>query len=251
MSVTPVQWPVFYLPAGRPDSEIFDTTLDGQYTNFVVLGPRSNVGASQPDTSRWVAFSHPGTLDQKALAYRVNAAVTMPVSTGAGPSVPVVLRQGEKDVLRQEYVDFQIADLMPARTELKAAGDVHSRHFTYAELTGGSDYSVAFLTNGFLSHLDDLRDSTGYALPINSGFRNPVHHRFHIARRPGQPVALRSNHQSGNAADIDVGRELIRWVDVRSEAIKIGMCSEPLLLSTVDHVHVDWRGGRPNCPLGW
>lgn len=90
------------------------------------------------------------------------------------------------------------------------------------------DYGVAFLDDDFVTHLDDLRDSVSSALPVTSGFRNPVHHRFHFPRAPGDRIAVLSNHQSGNAADITVGLSQDRFDLIKRNAIAVGMCVEPV-----------------------
>lgn len=112
----------------------------GASTQFTVTGPET--APQRPDTMRWVAFSHPGTLAQKALSYVVTAAVTQPDGTPV-VSPPVRLRQIAKDVLRQEYLDFGIGGLMPARVEMKTAPDITLRHFSFAEVTTAADYAVA------------------------------------------------------------------------------------------------------------
>lgn len=246
-----VQWLVKDDTTDRVKSGPPITPDAGLRTSFEVLGPRyPNL---RPDTSRWVAFQHPGELDQKALAYRIVASV----ATGGESAVQspaVIVRQKETDVMRQEYIDFGITSIMPPRGEIlttAAYSRLGVRHFSFEELTRMEDYTVAFLNSEFLSHLDDLRDSVGYALTISSGFRNPVHHRFHLTRRAGDGVRTRSNHQSGNAADIDVGRDSKKWNWVGAKAKALQMCVEPVDASTLDHVHVDWRGGRSNCPPRW
>lgn len=243
----PVQWSVVDEPGDALQSGTVPAPAPGFQTQFDVPGPL--IAAQTPDTSRWIAYTHPGDLNQKALAFTVTATAHRPDGS-AVESTPIVLHQHQKDVLRQEYVDFGITAILPARTQLKSAADFASRHFTFAELTD-VDYSVAFLTNELISHLDDLRDSVGSALPATSGYRNPVHHRFHFPRPVGARIATRSNHQSGNAADIGVGLSQARFDLVKRRAIEVGLCVEPVLQSTLSHIHVDWRNGRRACPGGW
>jgi hypothetical protein len=61
----------------------------------------------EQDVERWRRFTHPGTLDQKSLAFRV-VAVVEDAGGERHESEPAVVRQDEIDTIRQEYVDIPV-----------------------------------------------------------------------------------------------------------------------------------------------
>lgn len=193
----------------------------------------------------WNTFgAHPGDSARKTLAYEVRAEVT--VNGVTIRSAPSRVRQSRFDTMRQEYFDYAVNEV-PDSADRADSATTRVRHFEWDELNHGDYLEVAFLKTGLTTRLTDLRDSVNSALPLTSTYRNPVHHRFHIVRRPGEEVALQSNHQSGNAADIRTASDTTRWTLIAKYAKLVGLCVEPMRESSVNHVHVDWRGGRAMC----
>ncbi len=201
---------------------------------------------AQP-AARW-RLPHGTSWADKALAFRVVAEA--PSFFGPAPMRDAAtVRQREVDVLRQEYVDFGIP--VPAPDDVRSPADlVGLTRFAWSELNQG-DYGVAVLAPVLLTKLGEMERAAGRALVLNSVFRNPAHHRFHMSVSGGGRAAQLSQHQYGTAVDVATSRDRRTWDNLRAAAKSVGACAEPLNISTVNHVHADWRSGAPQCPKGW
>jgi hypothetical protein len=145
----------------------------------------------------------------------------------------------ELDNLRQEYY----AKGIPVPTPTEFTQSKSSAKFSFSQLKT-SGYSWAILRDTLLNNLDAIAshmESKGYKVQLNSVYRNPMH--------PSSSGT--SQHQYGTAVDIQVfdfdGSGGIRdeedWNLLREITDKYGpVYTEPVLLSGVGHVHVDWRG---------
>lgn len=211
------------------------------------------------EASRWNGVPHPGSLDQKSLAFRIVASVT---SEGERhESEPEEVRQDEIDTIRQEYLDLG-RKRHPARSDL---GRSDSPNFTAAELNHG-DYGYWWANPRLLDGLEEVREGvrrdliaagrTFTGLVLTSAFRNPVHHSIHVGA-----AARESQHQYGTAADIRVwGHDDLTRTEffdlLRRVAKKAGACYEPEQTirahstdgKTLTHAHLAWQG---DCPGGW
>jgi hypothetical protein len=195
-------------------------------------------------TARWKGFRHKGLLKQKSLSYVIKAKATRGGKTVESEEVQVT--QNEMDTMRQEYIDFGFP--MPASSSVRRAGDPGFSSALFGQLNQG-DYSVAFLSEVLPTIIATLMAVIPNSVEhINSGFRNPVHHQYHISAKP---KTNKTPHAQGNGLDLSVGRNKDVWEIAKIQAIKLGLCIEPLEKSTLSHIHVDWRGGRRYCPINW
>ena len=112
-------------------------------------------------------------------------------------------------------------------------------------------YNVGYLSGDLIKNLPALRDSLGKPVVLTSGFRNPVHQRWHIQVSGGGTPSPTSTHQQGKAVDIRTGSDSSVWRRITKTASFLGACIEPIEASTVDHVHAEWTGGRSTCKPGW
>lgn len=223
-----------------------DVVASAAPTTAPTPGPSSAVDVPAQSTDRWHQ-PHGTAWTKKALAFKVTAEAS---AFGLPPlRDSAVVRQREADVLRQEYLDFDIP--VPAASDLKTAADVAGlTRFSWPQLNQG-DYSTAVLTSTVLAKLNEIDVVTGYAMRLTSVFRNPAHQRFHIDVSGGGPPAPHSQHQYGTAFDVATFRNLVTWNRFQKAAKAAGACTEPLKISTLNHVHADWRAGAPACPAGW
>lgn len=170
---------------------------------------------------------------------------TVTVDANVVRSDAVTVRQHEFDTLQQEYEDFGVDQPgeTSARTNLSVGG------ISWNQLNRG-DYSIAFVDNRLIGGLEQLQGLVPFVVTLSSGYRNPVHHRYHIEVSGGGSPAPYSIHQSGLAVDIQTGGDRARWEQLRRTAWGLGACVEPMTLSTVDHVHADWRP-LTQCAPAW
>lgn len=225
---------------------------DGLSTEFTVPKPTQG-------RERWPA-AHPGTLDEKALAYRVRAYYVQ--GTDTTWSDPVVLRQAEHDVLRQEYIDYAKRSV-PQR---KDVGAFSTTHFEPEEFNGG-DYTIFASTPGLRAGVEAFRaevkavvEGAGNSFPgmtITSSFRNPVHHHKHKNFKSQE-----SQHLYGNAADVRIWgygftrEEMFAEMKILAKKTTVNACYEPESVvkrasadkKTLTHFHLDFRSP---CPAGW
>jgi len=142
----------------------------------------------------------------------------------------------ERDQIIQEYVDFGV-NFVPTCGDFTQ--DASSAHFSFAELNTG-DYSWAIIRDRLLTGLETTRSNYGYPMLVNSGYRNPARN----ARIGG---ASQSRHMYGDAADIAAG-DCPTWNALAEAACRAGAWVEPISLSGVGHVHMDWGHAGTNCP---
>jgi hypothetical protein len=249
--------------AGRVKWQVVDDPSDGvsspQVSAADGLSTSFTVGQPANPRNRWPA-DHPGALGDKALSYVARAYYV----TDAGDTIwsaPVTIRQHEKDVLRQEYLDFRKATV-PDREGL---GQHSTTHFSAAELNFG-DYTVfpamPRLRTGieaFRTLVGDYLTGAGYTfngLTVTSSFRNPVHHHVHENLR-----TVESQHLYGNALDVRIwnlgpSREVV-FEEMKSIAKdpSVDACYEPEHVvraasrtRELSHFHIDFRA---TCPAGW
>jgi hypothetical protein len=202
----------------------------------------------------------PGSLPEKRLSVRVVASVS--VSGQTYTSAPVAVTQDEIDVARQEYIDL--------RSDLIQAGvmEVPPRAFWVASQPGMNtgDYTRDVERPEMLGAFAALQSAVtqrGFQpLTVVGGFRNPVHHTFHVGAHYRGSV-----HQRGYAVDIGIlpGRTpdvppagmtseaYFDWIRSIVWNTIPGGCFEPAgkiieEAGSLNHAHVDWR---PGCPSGW
>ena len=253
-----VQWKVVDDPADQSNSGKLATPPQGVATTLIVTPPQPS---SADGPSRWTQLTaHPGALDAKQLAYIVRAYVVTAGDTTW--SKPRGIKQHEKDVLRQEYVDYQVVPV-PHRDSLQT--DFHTEHFTTADLNSG-DYAYFPAKQGMRDGIEAFRTEmeTRLANPripftglyVNGGYRDPLHHHTHTPAR-----SRNSQHLHGNAIDfnIDLYHRPAEWVFEEmkdaAHARTVAGCYEPENVvramntdHSLNHFHIDFRGA---CPVGW
>lgn len=234
-SLTPqIVWEIVDDPTDAVASVVPSEAPRGATTSFVVTAP---------DPDRWRGIGHPGTLSQKSLSYQVRATVTADAVTARSDAVTV--RQNEFDTLQQEYEDYGVDQ--PSDGAARSNASVGS--VSWSQLNQG-DYRIAFVEARLLDALSQLQAATPFTITLSSGYRNPVHQRFHITPSGGGLIAPYSIHQSGLAVDVNTGSILVVWNQLHRLAWSLGACVEPIEKSTVDHVHADWRP-LSQCAPSW
>jgi hypothetical protein len=123
----------------------------------------------------------------RAVKYQIKATVTANGQTG---EITEFVEQDEKDIIRNEYVDFRtwrngFTLHVPYRTRIRAA--------TRAAMRG--NYTLV-LDSAMTDLLNAVEANLGQAVVVNSGWRNP---RRNIAVGS---TAVNSNHQHGGAVDM-------------------------------------------------
>lgn len=271
-----VEWEVLPLDS-LVGTVIPDSILRGATSSFAVPAGRNRspngfhrvVGPSGDtitDPGRWPR-AHPATptakqaqLARKALGYRVTAKVTVGGVTVR--SATVSIQQDEKDVMREEYVDFGWSlDSIPPRDSMSTRGPPERN------LTGDYQYWMtgARLEQKMPVMLQLSRDQLRFTPVIISGYRNPVHHFVHAKAR-----ATRSQHLTGNATDWKIDETsrpqeftLDEWFTELFKLTRdptVDGCWEPAHAiragsrdgRTLDHAHSDWRRMTlRECPATW
>ncbi len=186
-------------------------------------------------------------------------------------SSPVTATQDGIDTIREEYIEFgrgdPVAQDFPTRDDFGARADP-AGHFGPDDLNSGDyrDPHLYWAQDDMLDGLDGMWDLQAqlYAtdhLPFNGfrisgGFRNPVHHVFHL---PGGLDWSNSAHQYGLAADIRISDQpmppatFFVVVEILARDIGVNACFEPAAViikaaKTLDHAHVDWMNA---CGSNW
>lgn len=235
-----------------PGTPVRWTFLDDPSDQVASGSPAAFTGAAvdsaripAQDSLRWESVPHRAPLARKALRYVIRASATVAGTSVA--SADVTLGQSEVDALRQEYIDFKI----PLPNSAWLTNSVPASLTVSFEALNSGDYtSLAILDPVLLFKLDTLQRDARYTFSFSSGFRNPVHHRYHIAVSGGGTPVARSNHQYGMGADIRTHSVRVRWRALRGLAWNRGACVEPARISTFDHIHADWRLPR-DCSAEW
>lgn len=233
-----VQWSVVRTSGAAAETQpVPIPPLPGATSSFNVPPP-SNPGG------RWGVYSYSASLEVKRLGYEVTATVSSGGTQYQSEPPATRVYQDEIDVIRQEYVDLQVAQGDPARAHFTIQPPV--AHRSGSGLNTG-DYGFMVFNNDFVAHMNQLSAAwTTYGQwQINSQYRNPAHQRFHIPQssRPGR----NSWHQYGCAADIQTfGADSIAqddfWRKLADLADTLGFdYVEPKNLSKVGHVHVEFH----------
>jgi len=208
------------------------------------------------DSVRWHAFKHPGSLDQKSLAYLIVASVTD--ATGATVhSKPDTVKQDEIDTMREEYVELRVTFLpVPARSDFSA-----EPHCDAPCLNTG-DYGQAIVKPTFSGKLQSLRthwENPGKQWQRNSLYRNPVHQIIHLTEEIGKQQSRTSRHMFGCAADLQTfpaglskstatatdslhAKDFWKGLKMVADSAHY-FWVEPMKMSGIGHVHVQTATG--------
>lgn len=221
---------------------------------------------SREGTARWLALQghHPGTLDRKALRYRVRAYVDDKGKRIFSDSI--FLTQNVVDVLRQEYVDFaQPRVRWPSRDVLRAPSG--SANFPTAKLIEAGDFAsfgLGWVAQPLIDGLEETRMYYHQTPKINAGYRDPAHNWVHVGLDQGYRASPTSNHMYGYAADLFTNRDPAIFYDLSRAGARAGACMEPpekfftdqqravphSVVRNWDHAHVDWDP-MIVCPAKW
>lgn len=223
-------------------------------------GSSTTLTIPRPAAARWEHVAHPGSAASRAkqlaaasLAFRVVAVATRGATSWR--SAPVVIRQSEASTIREEYLDLKVPQGAPAAASLVAEAPGSAP----PEPNNG-DYQYAVRNARFDALLEQLKQNWLSVHPrrewqINSGYRNPVHNRYHVDKGVGSGAVSASWHQYGCAADLQTfpatrstaaqTAEAVRfWEALANEALMLGFDVEPLQsangsYSGVAHLHVE------------
>jgi len=90
-------------------------------------------------------------------------------------------------------------------------------YFTYSEFDqpGLPNSGEQYMSDEFISMLDECRKIYGKPMKINSGYRSESYQK-ELAKRYNTGVAKNSPHTEGIAADIHVGNSKDRWLLINS-----------------------------------
>lgn len=244
-----ISWTVTVDPSSFNGTRLPPSGLTGATTTFQVQQP------ANPRT-RWPG-THPGALTTKQFGYQVQASVVSEGQTYRSDMRTLV--QAERDVLREEYLEFSDAP-SPGVNDL---GQETTLHFSSGELNSG-DYTLWWVQAVFRTGIEAVRslaaaDFAARGLPFHgitmtSGFRNPVHHRIHNG------ATNRSYHEFGLAADFRItdqpftAEQFFNRMRKYAHDDTVGACFEPKQSiikgspsGTLDHAHLDWGA----CDPGW
>jgi len=91
------------------------------------------------------------------------------------------------------------------------------KYFTYSEFDqpGLEGSGKQFMSDEFISMLDEAREIYGKGIKINSGYRSEAYQQ-ELAKRYNTGVAKNSPHTEGIAADIHVSNSKDRWLLINS-----------------------------------
>ena len=146
----------------------------------------------------------------------------------------------QRDAIIAEYPQYG-ASWTPGCGDF--TNDGHSEHFSFGELKS-PDADWAILTLNLLEGLEVIRMTEGGSpITITRGYSTPAHN-FQVS----QGTWPNSQHIYGDAADMATGGVQATWDTLSGAATVALACVEPENLSTISHVHADWRG---SCPPGW
>ncbi len=212
----------------------------------VAPGLASSFLVPAPGKQRFKA-PHPYALRKTALGYDVRG------SAGGVTSDMVPVRQDVIDVERQEYIDFNVPQLMvPARSS-----------FGPSPYYQGGDYAFAVRNSAFDALLAKLQAAWApRQWTVNSLYRNPGHNAYHVNKGKSSGTVSGSWHQYGCAADIQTSPALAPnsvakdtaaaqefWASLQAKAVKLGFVTEARdpapagekwrPSSGVGHVHVE------------
>jgi hypothetical protein len=171
---------------------------------------------------------------------------------GQAPNSASPICRDDRDQLIHEYSTYN-AGFTPFCSDFTPSSNSQpSPHFSFSQLDV-SDISRnefpdwAILLTAMLNGLENtLTNYNNQSIAIGSGYRSPK------VQNIINPRAPRDRHIHGDAADLATGNSQTTWNDLHSAAHNASACIEPQKLSTVNHVHADWRqkDGTP-CPQAW
>ncbi|MBA4745543.1 MAG: hypothetical protein H2058_09800 [Muricauda sp.] len=175
----------------------------------------------------------------EAISYKISCNII-------GLKKEIQLTQDSKDILRQEYVDYNTV-WIPTRDEVFLdTGDWNTGNYDYLAASGNNRFQEIWdniLTNynTFCANNNIANDG----LQVNSAYRNPQRNRAVGS------VLINSNHTIGHAMDISIlgMRTTQKWNFLRDAATRIQgvnaiceigprqvSCSNP----NISHIHVAW-----------
>ena len=173
----------------------------------------------------------------------------------------MIVKQDADDVLRQEYIDWRQASV-PARADLLGTGDAGRNNGDYAHWP-----SLPILVARMPVLQGHAHQKFGQNLTVTGGYRDPVHHVYHIPRgndRHGRPVlpAHESQHLYGGATDFRIsdfpsGYTVETYFDAIGRLAHrddVAGCFEPAATiraganDVLDHAHIHWGAA---CATGW
>jgi hypothetical protein len=120
---------------------------------------------------------------------------------------------------------------------------MNSTYFTTSEYNYNGYHTYFIAKSPLTSGADATRISYGAALTTTAGYRCPD------KQNDINPSAVvTSRHHHGDAMDWSASNSDTVWANIKTAAKANSACVEPLLNSSNNHVHSDWRG---SCPSGW
>ena len=138
----------------------------------------------------------------------------------------------ELDRLRQEYITYNVT--VPRRNEF--VNSVSGSSYSFAELNF-SEYSFAILNPRMIAGLEAIKTALGSKIVVTSCFRNP---KKQVTTIGGNAT---SQHCYGTAVDLRTSGDQALWDKIAKITCGAGAnYVEPQSISTLDHVHGDWRG---------
>ncbi|MHB1311830.1 MAG: D-Ala-D-Ala carboxypeptidase family metallohydrolase [Gemmatimonadaceae bacterium] len=251
-----VTWEVTGMPLHDAFNTIVpDTMPRGTAASFVVpTSNRSRVRwpvAGRVPHDPLTAAQKASDLTKKSLGFRIVAKVTDNGLTVR--SQPVTVQQDERDIMREEYVEFG-QDRILARAEFGTLGD------SLRNLTG--DYTLWPSGPRLIEKMPIMQQLAvrrfGRPITVMSGYRNPVHHFLHAGA-----TAVNSQHLYGLATDWEIVnararpagysvREYFDEIKKLTRHSAVDGCWEPdsVIVRTssrvpaqrsLNHAHTDWR----------
>jgi hypothetical protein len=199
------------------ESKVSPPAADGVFSGKVEWSVSKTVedGTMSPNPqsgkfSTWLVHAPlaPTGRNQRALRYTVSAKLKIDDELTLKAD-DYTIQQDRRDILRQEYVDFNID--VPERKVIIDTMTYAAAHpdtnFPFSKVNKGdyNDLIIFKITqklDDVLDAMSDVRKDGGEDLTVNSGYRNPVNN--YNLKKQGYDPALKSDHQYGIAADIAV-----------------------------------------------
>ena len=169
---------------------------------------------------------------QSNRASRSRSSVTFP----SGLSLPVAKSLGKNN---RKHRDPNRSGNVPLVTSGKYRKMKLSKNFTVGEFaqSGGNAFDVARIDPKFVMCLQRIRDDVGKPVRINSGYRSEPYNDALYRARGQKPT--RSQHISGRAADIKVGR----MTGTQIAEAAIDACGTDIAIGLGrQYAHIDMRG---------
>jgi hypothetical protein len=164
----------------------------------------------------------------------------------------------DRDILRQEYVDYNATVNPPCSVFLyRPVGN----NFSWSVIQShGLFYNYAIFQSVLENGLESLYSDTVFSITTGNRIYSSPSANYDIYYALNVTPALNSRHIYGDAADIQSSEQ--QWQGLRDRAnIKLNPkpCAEPVGISGYGHLHLDYRAAtgalnRPNpavCPTNW